>query len=146
MVVRFTRLARENELNLTRAQSDEWLLLLDDACGVFTSPASLVETHLLDRQLEFALEGPDDSQTGTGARNLEPALTLAVAHWILGPTDRPNIPRGSLPAESADEFAARGGSGLPYDTRDVFLAHHALEVGEQALRRTFDALTPNPGE
>lgn len=37
----------------------------------------------------------------------------------------------------------RGGGGLPYDTRDVYLAHHALEVGEETLRRTFDALTPN---
>ena len=145
MVVRFARLDRQHQRNLTRAQRDEWLLLLDDACGVFTTPAGLVETHLLDRQLEYALEGPDDSQTGTGARNLEPALTMAIASWILGPTDRPNIPRGSLPADGFDHFARRGGGGLPYDTRDIFLAHHALEVGEEALRRTFDALTPDAG-
>jgi tetratricopeptide (TPR) repeat protein len=146
MVVRFAHLARQHQRNLTRAQRDEWLLLLDDACGVFTTPAGLVETHLLDRQFEFALEGPDDSQSGTGARNLEPALTMAIAYWILGPTDRPNIPRDALPAEGADQFVQRGGGGLPYDQRDIFLAHHALEVGEEALRRTFDALTPDAGQ
>ena len=39
---------------------------------------------------------------------------------------RPNIPRGSLPADGFDHFARRGGGGPPYDTRDIFLAHHAL--------------------
>ena len=140
MVVRFARLARKHGANLTRSQLDEWVLLLDHGCGVSTTPAGLVETHLLDRQYDYALEGPDDSPIGTGARSLEPALTLAEAHWILGPTDRPNIPRGSLPASSFDEFAQRGGSGLPYDQRDVALAHDALVMGEEALEHTFTTL------
>ena len=140
MVVRFSRLARQHSANLTRSQLDEWMLLLDYGCGVSTTPAGLVETHLLDRQFDYALEGPDDSATGWGARNLEPALTFAVANWILGPTDRPNIPRGSLPASSFDEFTQRGGGGLPYAQRDVMLAHESLETGEQALQRAFSVL------
>lgn len=140
MVIRFARLAREEGANLTRAQLDEWLLLLDQSCGVSTMPAGLVETHLLDRQFEFALEGRDDSANGTGAHNLEPALTFAIGSWILGPSDRPNIARGSLPANSADEFVQRGGGGLPYDLRDVALAHRSLAIGEETLRRSFATL------
>ena len=141
MVVRFARLARQLGANLTRGQLDEWLLLLDHGCGVSTTPAGLVQTHLLDRQFDYALEGPDDSTSGIGGRNLEPALTLAEANWILGPTDRPNILRGSLPADSFDEFVQRGGAGLPFDSHDV--ARWRTRPSRSATRRCSSHSAPS---
>ena len=58
MVIRFARVARQEGANLTRAQLDEWLLLLDQSCGVSTTPAGLVETHLLDRSVRVRSRGP----------------------------------------------------------------------------------------